>query len=148
MVKSHILMTQCSFILSGLDHGQLWITKYIQGAFPFGSERKNLTTLKAQWCVTYQIVLFDVLRCKAVSKHTELGLVRDCWIQNLRTIQSSYCSVIWSSENPNSATKRTSLNKRRAQYIYIRIYIAANHWQHCIMKLTVKWLVTRRERAE
>lgn len=93
-----------------------------KGLFPFEAKGKKNHNFKSAMVCTYQIELFDVPRCKAVSVHTELGLGRGCSIQNLRTIQSSYCSVLWSSVNPNPATKRTTLNKQQAKYIYIRIH--------------------------
>lgn len=42
------------------------------GAFPFRIESGKKHFKSAMEC-TYQIVLFDVPRCKAVLEHTELG---------------------------------------------------------------------------
>lgn len=49
-----------------------------KGLFPFEAKGKKNHNFKSAMVCTYQIELFDVPRCKAVSVHTELGLGRGC----------------------------------------------------------------------
>lgn len=49
-----------------------------KGLFPFEAKGKKNHNFKSAVVCTYQIELFDVPRCKAVSVHTELGLGRGC----------------------------------------------------------------------